>query len=191
MDKRNQKKKTNSGALTLGELIQQGTRMFTSNNKNKKGSEPTEKSTQEESQTTNTLQNPSTDNPYLIDAMKRGLNDMEQILPKKSKTLKKFKANEEDQGPTNGYHFYLNSLTLYNKLRTPNYIINFRQILYENLLKDPKEPRSLETAFMTSYGFETGLLIPIVKNSTVKVLKIIFAESNPTLFFFYHFFWVI
>lgn len=56
--------------------------------------------------------------------------------------------------------FYINELICYPKEEKRPFIVNFRQILYENLLKDLNEPRTIKAAFMTTFGFESKLLSP-------------------------------
>lgn len=63
----------------------------------------------------------------------------------------------------------LNKLVLYPKPLLPNHIVSFVQLLYKNLHLKPKEPKTLESCFMTSFGFETRLLLPILSHSNIKV----------------------
>lgn len=84
--------------------------------------------------------------------------------------LKTVQLNEDDTQPTKKHELYLNTLCHFPKKNLPNHILNFRQLLYLDLLKDPNEPQKLESAFMTTYGFESDLLLPIV--STAQKIKV-------------------
>jgi hypothetical protein len=80
--------------------------------------------------------------------------------------------NEDMTIPTKKHDLYLNTICHFPKKNLPNHILNFRQLLYLDLLKNPNEQQKLESVFMTSYGFESDLLLPIV--STEKKIKVIF-----------------
>lgn len=58
---------------------------------------------------------------------------------------------------------YLNALSLYPMTEKRNYILNFRQLMYKNMLKfDPQEKKTLKRVLMTSFGFDFRFLRPIV-----------------------------
>lgn len=71
--------------------------------------------------------------------------------------------NQPNPNVTKGLPFYLNELISYPKEESRAFITNFRQLLYENLLSDPEEPKNIQTAFMTTFGFESQLLLPIAE----------------------------
>ena len=75
--------------------------------------------------------------------------------------------------------FYINELICYPKEETRPYIVNFRQILYENLLQELDEPKTIKTAFMTTFGFESKLLSPFA-SFLDKFLLINEANSTTT-----------
>jgi hypothetical protein len=58
-------------------------------------------------------------------------------------------------GTLKGLPVYINELICYPKGESRGYIVNFRQLLYENLLADAAEPRTIVSAFMTTFGFES------------------------------------
>ena len=64
-----------------------------------------------------------------------------------------------------GLPFYMNELICYDREKSFPFIINFRQLLYEKLLVNPNEPKTIKSAFMTTFGFESKLLQPIGKIS--------------------------
>lgn len=99
------------------------------------------------------------------------------------KKTKKIKVNDSNQIEAdkirNNIHqkFYLTASLLYPKEEKREHIVNFRQILYKGFLQDEKEERQLESALMTSFGFEFDLVKPIVETS-VKVNLLLTEASH-------------
>lgn len=66
-------------------------------------------------------------------------------------------------------HFYINKLSHYPKDQLKDNMVSFREMLFEDILKTrsliPNETpkRTLQAAFMTTFGFDSELLLPLVK----------------------------
>jgi hypothetical protein len=98
--------------------------------------------------------------PILRDAYDQSQTPIFQANSPKNFPIEISESNTQDyitksMGTQKGLPLYINELICYPKGELRAFIVNFRQLLYENLLGEASEPRTIVSAFMTTFGFES------------------------------------
>ena len=82
-------------------------------------------------------------------------------------------------------HFYVNKLSHYPKDQLKDNMVSFREMLFEDILKTrsliPNEApkRTLQAVFMTTFGFDSELLVPLLKAKVHLVVANDYQKNTP------------
>ena len=82
-------------------------------------------------------------------------------------------------------HFYVNKLSHYPKDQLKETMVSFREMLFEDILQirslipNEQPKRTLQAAFMTTFGFDSELLIPLIKAKVHLVVANDYQKDTP------------